>query len=465
MNWISLLSQFFFASLVTSAAGSMMFLFWFLCSRFLWKLNPKLVYSMLKWVIAMFLLPIAYLGIMKNHKTGYVQNMGNMLFVMDFNNLLFQVITWLWTIAIIFILFLFLKNEAGKYWVCKSNFDDGNSLEQREFDRIKKKLGIKSNVKLLRNDNLKQRSPFVCGIWNQKVVLPYLEYSKEELNVIFHHELNHVKKSDVIFRYLTMFAIILNSMNPFSYFLWKRVQLWAEADCDARTIDSLKEEGISKRQYYDIIWKMKEENSAKPIFFSCPMLLSASEIFYRRIHIMKNYSSNKICTAKGIMIGIVALFAVISSGIALMAGFILAEAGDNQLREEQIVEYLEEEDTSLKWSEEMLLKADNIPYSVGKFESQDVCSGTISWDIPSGKRYVTESVYIPKMAEVQMAFLTEQKDCRYQFGLLYPNYERVVIEGTGIGCQSFDVSENGYYRILIENHGEQVLHIVGNYLY
>ncbi len=465
MNWISLLSQIFFATLVTSAAGSMMFLFWVFCRKWLWKLNPKVVYFMLKCVVVMFLLPVAYFAVIESHKNGYIQNMGNMLFVMDLNNGLFQVIVLLWLFSTTLILFLFLKNQIGKYWICKSNFDDGNSLEQKEFDRIKAKLGIKADVKLLRNDNYRQRSPFVCGIWKQKVVLPYLEYSEDELKVIFYHELNHVKKRDVIFRYLTILAIVLNSMNPFSYFLWKRVQLWAEVDCDARTVDFLKEEGISKRQYYNIIWEMKEADVSKPIFFTYPMLLSASEILYRRIKIMKSYPSNKIKMAKGVVIGILAIFALISSGTAHATGVVLAKAGDEVLREGQVVVYLEKEDNTDRWSEEMLLKPDNMPQVVCSSENATFNSGTISWNIPSGKRYVTDSVYIPRDVDVQIACLAEQENCFYRFGLLYPSNERAVLGGTGMGCYSFCTPSNGYYRILIENHGSQVLHVIGSYQY
>ena len=75
MSWINILGNIFFAVLITSAAGNIMFLFWFLCQKILPEPSPKFVYYMLKWVVIMFLLPITYIGVVRNYKTGYVYDM------------------------------------------------------------------------------------------------------------------------------------------------------------------------------------------------------------------------------------------------------------------------------------------------------------------------------------------------------------------------------------------------------
>ena len=58
--------------------------------------------------------------------------------------------------------------------------------------------------------------PRVTGILHPTVVLPVERYSIEERDVIFRHELTHVKHHDILFRNLTMLLCIIHFMNPFA---------------------------------------------------------------------------------------------------------------------------------------------------------------------------------------------------------------------------------------------------------
>lgn len=469
MNWISLLSQIFFCVLVTSATGSVMLFIWFLCRKFLQNKNPKLVYYMLRWVVIMFLLPITYVGIVINYETGYVQDaegISKMMFVVDLNNLLFQGLAMIWFIVTAFMVFFFLKNEIGKHYVCKNNFDDGSSLAQTEFERIKNEVGVKGRVVLLRNDNPRQKSPFVVGMWTRKVVVPYLNYTKEELDVILYHELNHIKKSDILFRYLTMFAIMINSINPFSYPLWNLMLLWSEADCDARAVDGLEKEGITKKQYYDIIWKLMGSSPAELTLFYYPMLHGAAKSLYRRMEIMEKYRVNMKKVAKSVTFAWVMVFAMLSTVTAHAAGIGIAEANDEALKETQIVgqhgTFVDDED----WSKEMLIPASDVVDIVYvNDEIMTLGEGSFSWDVPVGTRYVTSSIYMTKGTVIQIACTGKPSDCTYWFGLMYASSECAVVEGSGSGSHDFTVPSTGYYRVMVENRGSTTLHVVGSYLY
>ena len=358
----------------------------------------------------------------------------------------------------------FLKNELCKYRICRNNFDDCNASIQKEFERIKNTLGIKGNVTLLRNDSERQKTPFVIGIWNRKVVLPYVKYTEEELKVILYHELNHIKKRDIIFRYLTIFAIILNSINPISYLLWERIQLWTEADCDARTIDALEKEGFSMRQYYAVIWNLNELHSER-VYFSYPMLMSAVETFYRRILIMKKYHTDKRCMLKIAVHVWIIICALVSTATAHAAGIQFAEMNDDVLQETQIVYKMEKDSCLDNWSEEMLLDTEAEQKIICATNVSDDGMALLEWSIPVDTRYITDAVYMPKGAKVQMAYVVEQEHCLYRLGLMNADGKCVGIEGTGMANHSFGIQEDGYYRIIIENCGDSILDIWGCYQY
>lgn len=417
----------------------------------------------------MYLLPIAYLGFAMRYDTGYVKPMEGllkMLFVVDMNNMLPQGFAMVWLAMTMVMLGFCVKNVIGRWRICKSNFDDGASLAQTEFERIKKQLGIKENVILLRNDNPRLQSPFVTGVFRRKVVVPYENYSKSELAIILYHELNHIKKSDVIFRYLTMLAIIINSINPLAYLLWSQVLIWSEADCDARALDALEQEDVTKKEYYDIIWQMMQSEADEPTIFYHPMLLNSKNSLYRRMEIMEKYRANARKTAKIAAVAWVMVVAMLSTVTAHAAGAELAEAGDSLLQESQIVGQYGDFEENAGWSEEMLIDVDE---EVEIIYMNDVimtlAGNSFSWEVPVGTRCVTASIYMTEGTVVQIACTASPSNCTYWFGLMYASSECAVVEGSGSGNHDFTVPSNGYYRIMVENRSNQVITVNGGYTY
>jgi len=468
MNWSRLFSQIFFAILVTGTTGNLMLLVWFLCRKVLQNWNPKLVYYMLRWVVVMYVLPITYVGIAFSYKDGYVQyneGLSKMMFVVDLNNLFFQGIAIIWLLVTLMVSWKFIRESVMKHRICKNNFDDGNSLAQIEFERIKKELGIKGKVELLRNDDWRLKSPFVTGIRKRKVIVPYRKYSETELRVILYHELYHIKKGDTFFRYFTMFAMILNSINVIAYLLLEKVMLWSEAECDAKVIERLEGEGVTTRLYYDLIFEMVGEDPMSPDLFYYPMMMGASESLYRRMDIMQKYRNSSKKIAKSVTVALTVVFAMLSSVTAHAAGVGLAKASDKYLEENQEVLY-NVDDTTNKWSDEMLIPVSDAVDIVYINEGiMTLGQGSFDWDVPVGTRYVTSSIYLTKGTVVQIACTALPSDCTYWFGLMYPSSTCSVVEGSGYGSYGFTVPSNGYYHIMVENRGSSVLSVVGSYSY
>ena len=469
MNWSRLFSQIFFAVLVTGATGDVMFVVWFLCRKVLQNWNPKLVYYMLRWVVVMYILPITYLGIAFSYKDGYIQyneGISKMMFVVDLNNLFFQGIAIIWLIVTVVIASKFIREEFVKYQVCKNNFDDGNSLAQTEFERIKQELGIKGHVELLRNDNPRLKSPFVTGIWKQKVVIPYFDYTEKELRVILYHELNHIKKKDIQFRYLTMVAIILNSINVVSYLLLEQVMLWSEADCDARVMDIVESQGMTTQRYYDMLFDMIGDDTKAPDLFYYPMMAGASMSLYRRMDIMQKYRESGKKIAKSVTVALTVAFAMISSVTAYAAGVDFAQTSDAYLEDNQEWVVYDLPETAEGWSDEMVIEPTEAVETVYINEGIMILGqGTIDWDIPAGTRYVTSSFYFTEGTKVQIACTALPSNCTYRFGLMHSSSTCYVVEGAGSGSYTFTVPSNGYYHIMVENRSSQTLSVTGGYSY
>ncbi len=469
MIWINGLSQIFFAVFVTSVTGTIMFLIWFLCRIFLQNRNPKLVYYMLRWVVIMYLLPITYVSFAMHYDVGYVkvmQGKWKMFFALNMDSLLLMGLMLLWFILFMIMLVMSAKNEVNRYRICKNNFEDGASLAQTEFERVKEILGIKGKVELYRNDDVRVLTPFVTGFIRRKVVVPYRNYSLEELKVIMYHELNHVKQSDIVFRYLTMLAIIVNCMNPISYLLWKQVLIWSEADCDARAVDGLEKEGISKKQYYETILIMQDTGPEGHTIFYNPMLWSAESSMYRRIEIMEKYTANMKKMAKSVTFAWVMVFAMFSTVTAHAAGLELAKAGDKSLIEAEAVDMDGGFAKEIGWSDEMEISSSDAPNIMYINDGiMTLGEGTFTWDVPAGTRGVGSLIYLTKGTVVQMTCTATPSHCIYWFGLMKADNSCIVVEGSGSGAHDFTVPANGYYRIMVENRSIQSIHAIGAYQY
>ena len=469
MIWIS---QFFFYILITSATGSVMLAIWSLCRILFTKWNPNLIYNMLRWVVLMFLLPFTYVAIILNYEEGYIRpvdSLQRMLFIINMSEFLFQGLAAVWFVVVVIIAGVFAQELFKKWKLCRDNFDDGDSLAQTEFKRIKEVLGIKGKVTLLRNCNLKNKSPFAIGIFHRRVVLPYVDYTEDELKIILYHELSHIKKSDILFRYLTTAAILLNCINPISYVLLNLVTHWSEAECDIRAVEGLEKENISAKDYANTILRLMSGNLKKQEVFTMTMLHGAAKSLYGRIEFMEIYRKNMRKVAKPVTMALVMMFVMLSSVTAYAAGIELAEVNDRHLKETQVkaedIAFWEES----TWSDVTYISAEdaNVPNIVCvNDEIMTLGSGTIDWDVPAGTRYVTAAIYMTKGTIVDIVTTAQPRDITYWIGIMYPSSAIAIAEGTGIGGASFTVPSTGYYRILVENRSaNQVLSVTGGYSY
>lgn len=469
MNWVS---EIFFCILTTSATGTVMLAFWCLCRLFLEEWNPNSVYYMIRWIVMLYVLPITCLAMGLSYKSGYVQHGDGflkMVFVVNTEELIWIVLLVIWFGGMIHSGLDALKGAIGTHLLCKANFEDGESLAQTEFERIKKVLKIKGKVTLLRNDTPGLKSAFAAGVFRRCVVVPYLEYSKKELDVILYHELMHIKKGDILYRRLTLWITIFHGINPFVHQLKAHVREWSELDCDAKTVQELeKHEGIDSKEYYDAIFKFVDGDAKEREQFSLAMLYDEKESLYRRIDFMSKYKKHLNGKKALVATALVMLFAVISTTTAYAAGITVAKVSDHIYKETQVIDNIGLFEENEGWSEEIFIPAEQAknPNTVYMDDVvMPIGDGTFDWDVPVGTRYVTGYLFMNSGTQVQVACTGTPSDCWYWLGIMHPNNSISIIEGCGAGSRTFTTNSTGLHRVMVENRGDVVLHATGVYTY
>ncbi|MDD4842742.1 MAG: M56 family metallopeptidase [Anaerotignum sp.] len=92
-------------------------------------------------------------------------------------------------------------------------------------------------------------SPLCVGFFHQKIYLNQEEYPKERLGYILKHELVHLKRRDIWYKALLLFARGVHFFNPFVYWMVRLAQRDIEYSCDSLV---LKKCSFSQRQEYGL---------------------------------------------------------------------------------------------------------------------------------------------------------------------------------------------------------------------
>lgn len=100
-----------------------------------------------------------------------------------------------------------------------------------ELQHIKTQLGIKRNIKLYINPTID--SPLVHGLLTPCILLPDAHFSLREMQLVFRHELTHLKRGDLWAKALALLVTALHWFNPLVWLSAAQANIHCEASCDA----------------------------------------------------------------------------------------------------------------------------------------------------------------------------------------------------------------------------------------
>ena len=97
------------------------------------------------------------------------------------------------------------------------------------------------------------------GVFRPVILLPMDIPSKGELEMVFIHELIHVKRNDRLVSRLAFIVLVLQWMNPLAWRMFILIEKWSEYSCDYEACEIL---GKS-REYFQMILGMAMKESAR----------------------------------------------------------------------------------------------------------------------------------------------------------------------------------------------------------
>ena len=473
---MNLISQIFFAILITSATGTIALACWKTAKDLCLKWNPNVVHLTLKLTGVLYLIPFSYFLMQSLRRDGYIRVDGIWQMNFSLNGVLWMLGmtaegTWLYLTGRC--IFRYIREAKEQRDIYGGNIPEEDAIVIEEFERIKTKLNIRRKIRLYRNDMV--NSPMIRGVFFPAIILPFQDYNREQLKVIFHHEFIHYRGQDPLYKVLAWSVSIVQHLNPISGNLLELLDEWCEFQCDVRAITAISDE-LSATRYFEVIVEMMGESPVKTDgYYTFSMLCEDQLRLERRIEYMKKYDQVKKHAKAVTVLGVFA-FVMLSVTTTYAAGSKVADVHDfiyknievttevPNLAEEAELEEHYISGTSDDTYEELVYANPEAEIISPLLEANELQS--FSWSVAAGTRTVTKTFYVASGKSISVSCTATPGTTTYWLGIMDKWNNVYYVEGKGSLAHTFTAPSSGKYRVLVQNRASSgTLTASGSYCY
>ena len=148
---------------------------------------------------------------------------------------LMQALSYLWAAGTICLL---IWQLTGFFYCKRRILKRGKAVENltllEQMFELREELGIRKHVELLIYENAS--SPMIIGFLRPVLVLPEDEYTSNESYYILKHELIHLRRHDVLIKFLLMLSRDIHWFNPVVYLMQREAVVDMELACDEAVV-------------------------------------------------------------------------------------------------------------------------------------------------------------------------------------------------------------------------------------
>ena len=444
MNWTI---RFCIAIMLTSATGTILFAAWYWIGQLLERMGyVNIMYWLLRLLLVFWFVPMAYsimaIEDMKNAGRSFV------FFNTDIIGYVCSGLVVIW----LFVVLCSSTRYVREIRRTNQKFKDAFICEldvKKVFEETCQRLSVK-NGRVKVRQSYQTRTPVCVGTFRPTVIIPVMDYTTEELQVIFVHELTHYKHKDQWLKHLTFIASCMHCFNPAIYKLKRKVETWAEYACDA---DSVKVIGSIKR-YFQVILDMAkadEDEDMSGVYSS--LVEDESEIKDRLAHIQRSKDMKIKNKWKAILC--VATMFVTSTTTVYGATTATEYAYWNAYNAtaEEVVE-LSQTVTEDGYTE---YEVSGLEAKVKEEEGKVIAiygsdpSYTYNWNVRRNYALRSSPFQASSGDTITVTGLGTPSSITYRLGIVQPDGVRRYVSGTNVVAHEFAVTQTGTYYVYVQN--------------
>lgn len=217
--------------------------------------------------------------------------------VTDFPNAA-VIICGFWQLGMLLVLYF--------HMICYASYIRRLRRRNRSADRweteVLNDLSERKTLRLYKNPIVE--TPILIGFFHPAVILPDKEYEDIKLRNILLHEMTHMKRHDILVKWLLILVGAIHWFNPFVYFVRREMNKACELACDESVI---KKFDINEMQQYGDTLIAVAADSIRKMPLSITMFEDKKNLKERLGAIMKHkkYANKTVITASVILVAIV----------------------------------------------------------------------------------------------------------------------------------------------------------------
>lgn len=455
MDWMI---EFSWGILLTSFTGSLFFLFWRLAGRGLERAGlADAEFGLMKMTVISFFLPAAYAflkqkAVNRELGHGYLFSKSYGLFLTG------KVFLAVWILGAGTLAAGLFRDAWRLYRKLRSRIPCEPEV-CRQFDEVYRSLGGKGRRPQV-SYSYYFMAPCMCGMLCPKVILPARRYDKDELQVIFTHEVTHYLQGDMLLKWCVLLLRMVHFFNPLAWSLCREAQKWSEYACDIRACRAIG----GARRYFQVIADMALYSGERTL---AAQLMESRNELVERMEKVKEMNRNR---KKGF---VTKLAAVGLAGTVYAAGSMSAYAAT--VKSADLYVYLhhltnvEEEEEYVPWindHEEYTEEgyAEGIVVRTGEVNRLTRSSGGMEWTINGGEAAETEAFSCKKGDTISVNIGISPENISVKVGIIKPDGRKTFIWGKGKEVEhKFSVSVSGSYKVFVENGTGTAVDVDGTY--
>ncbi|MCL2803890.1 MAG: M56 family metallopeptidase [Micrococcales bacterium] len=155
-------------------------------------------------------------------------------------------------------------------------------------------------------------TPMLVGIIKPELVLPDRTYTHAELQSVLRHELTHLRRRDVVVKWLMVLACALHWFNPLVWWMRREVDRVCELACDEAVVRGL--DPVSKQAYGETLIAVAASSLAPKAVLSTMMCEEKKNLKERLLAIMK--SKNQVATVSIVSVAVIIVAFMATSALA-----------------------------------------------------------------------------------------------------------------------------------------------------
>jgi len=409
-------------------------------------------YELLKVAAFFYLCPVAYLSLkVFEAKRGYgklFQPTPHITHICNISILVWCVGVFLGIGWLYYDLYL-LKRRYREVFDCKL-------WMQELFVQVRKELRVPEKVRLCQSYGAKV--PCMVGLRRPKLILPVEEFEAGDLRMILLHELTHYKQRDILLKRITFCILILHFFNPLAWFLFFQVQKQSEYVCDYRVIRYTGD----IRGYVQSLMMVAGEDK----WFS----VLSSQLFERKHDLVERVNkmreTSKVKTRSKWSVALVLTIAMLTSNMSVYAASQAGAEAYLGLYEETSVEDSNPLQESAQLEEFCGYGTDSKVITVeGDLEYETRGVSGFTWTVNPNVKMCASYISCNEGDEISILVNVDPDDVYIRVGIERADgYKRYVYSKDRI-IHTFSITEDGIWRVYVENTSTESVTVQGSYLY